>query len=97
MLTAKQKQLLDFIIDYGTEHGHAPRYIEMMEGIGLKAKSGVTRLIHALEERGFIRRPFGRNGGVQVIRTRATMPPTHFVWDWTSQSLKPREEGSTHK
>ena len=56
MLTAKQRELLLFIDGRLKEGGISPSFDEMREALDLKSKSGVHRLISALEERGFIRR-----------------------------------------
>ena len=56
MLTAKQRELLLFIDARLNEGGISPSFDEMREALDLKSKSGVHRLISALEERGFIRR-----------------------------------------
>ena len=56
MLTAKQRELLLFIDNRLKESGISPSFDEMREALDLKSKSGVHRLISALEERGFIRR-----------------------------------------
>ena len=56
MLTAKQHELLRFIHERLEETGISPSFEEMKEALDLKSKSGVHRLISALEERGFIRR-----------------------------------------
>ena len=56
MLTQKQKDLLMFINDRLNETGVPPSFDEMKDALSLKSKSGIHRLITALEERGFIRR-----------------------------------------
>ena len=56
MLTSKQQELLLFIRDRLGRDGISPSFDEMREALQLKSKSGVHRLISALEERGFIRR-----------------------------------------
>jgi repressor LexA len=56
MLTAKQHELLLFIQRKLEETGISPSFEEMKDALDLKSKSGVHRLISALEERGFIRR-----------------------------------------
>ena len=56
MLTAKQHELIQFIQTRLEETGISPSFEEMKEALDLKSKSGVHRLISALEERGFIRR-----------------------------------------
>ena len=56
MLTHKQRELLNFIEERVKKDGVAPSFDEMREAVNLKSKSGIHRLITALEERGFIRR-----------------------------------------
>ena len=56
MLTKKQNELLIYIHQNLRETGVAPSYEEMKEALDLRSKSGIHRLINALEERGFIRR-----------------------------------------
>lgn len=68
MLTAKQKQLLDFLIAYLGEHKRAPSFEEMKAALGLSSKSGVHRLIAALEERKYIIRLQNRARAIEVIR-----------------------------
>ena len=55
MLTAKQKKLFDFIEAELSEKGISPSYDEMAVALELKSKSGVHRLVKALEQRGYIR------------------------------------------
>jgi SOS-response transcriptional repressor LexA len=55
-LTKRQSMTLDFIRAFDRQHGYAPSYREIADAIGLKGRSGVHRLIVALEERGFITR-----------------------------------------
>lgn len=56
-LTARQQELLRFIQGYVVEHkGVPPSYEEMTFGIGVASKSGISRLVNGLEERGFVRR-----------------------------------------
>ena len=56
MLTNKQYELLIYINECLREHGVSPSFDEMKDALDLKSKSGIHRLINALEERGFIRR-----------------------------------------
>jgi repressor LexA len=56
MLTSKQHELLQFITERLTTTGVSPSFDEMAEAVNLKSKSGIYRLVCALEERGFIRR-----------------------------------------
>ena len=68
MLTRKQHELLIFIQNRLEESGISPSFEEMKEALDLKSKSGVHRLISALEERGFIRRLPNRARALEVIR-----------------------------
>lgn len=69
MLTRKQLELLTFIAGHVNETGTAPSFEEMKEALNLRSKSGIHRLITALEERGFIRRHPHRARAVEVLRT----------------------------
>ncbi len=68
MLTAKQHELIRFIQQKLEETGISPSFEEMKEALDLKSKSGVHRLISALEERGFIRRLPNRARALEVIK-----------------------------
>ena len=68
MLTRKQHELLCFINDRLAESGVSPSFEEMKEALALKSKSGVHRLISALEERNFIRRLPNRARALEVLR-----------------------------
>ena len=68
MLTAKQHELLNFIHDRLSATGVSPSFDEMREALDLKSKSGVHRLISALEERKFIRRLPNRARALEVVR-----------------------------
>ena len=68
MLTAKQHELLRFIQRKLEETGISPSFEEMKEALDLKSKSGVHRLISALEERGFLRRLPNRARALEVLR-----------------------------
>jgi len=72
MLTRKQHELLLYIHQRLGETGVSPSFEEMKEALDLKSKSGVHRLISALEERGFIRRLPNRARALEVLR----MPET---------------------
>ena len=77
MLTQKQKELLLFIHDRLQQEGVPPSFDEMKEALDLKSKSGIHRLITALEERGFIRRLPHRARALEVIKLpeNQTEPP----------------------
>jgi repressor LexA len=68
MLTKKQHELLQFIDDRIKTTGVSPSFDEMKEALDLKSKSGIHRLITALEERGFIRRLPNRARALEVLR-----------------------------
>jgi repressor LexA len=68
MLTAKQKDLLQFINQRLNESGVPPSFDEMKEALDLKSKSGIHRLITALEERGFIRRLPHRARALEIVK-----------------------------
>ena len=68
MLTAKQHELIRFIQQRLEETGISPSFEEMKEALDLKSKSGVHRLISALEERGFLRRLPNRAGALEVLK-----------------------------
>lgn len=68
MLTAKQHELLHFIQQRLDATGISPSFEEMKEALGLKSKSGIHRLISALEERGFLRRLPNRARALDVVK-----------------------------
>ena len=73
MLTAKQRELLLFIDQRLKRDGISPSFDEMRKALELKSKSGVHRLISALEERGFIRRLPNRARAIEVIKLPDSM------------------------
>ena len=72
MLTKKQKNLLLFINKKLRASGVSPSYEEMKQSLSLKSKSGIHRLISALEERGFIRRLPHKARALEVIKLPET-------------------------
>ena len=68
MLTRKQQELLSFIDDRLRTDGVSPSFEEMKDALQLRSKSGVHRLINALEERSFIRRLPNRARALEVLR-----------------------------
>jgi len=68
MLTRKQHELICFINDSLADTGVSPSFEEMKEALALKSKSGVHRLITALEERGFLRRLANRARALEVLK-----------------------------
>lgn len=68
MLTKKQHELICFIADRLADTGVSPSFEEMKDALDLKSKSGVHRLISALEERGFLRRLPNRARALEVVK-----------------------------
>ncbi len=92
MLTAQQQALLSFIHDRLNATGVSPSFDEMKAALKLKSKSGIHRLVSALEERGFIRRLPNRARAVEVIRLpqpplSALKPPARALKVMTSNPL----------
>jgi repressor LexA len=79
MLTRKQNELLRFIHERMREAGVPPSFDEMKEALDLKSKSGIHRLITALEERGFIRRMPNRARALEVIKLPEPMGRPRFT------------------
>jgi repressor LexA len=73
MLTRKQLELLDFINKRVARDGVPPSFDEMKEALSLRSKSGIHRLITALEERGFIRRLAHRARAIEIIKLPETL------------------------
>ena len=76
MLTRKQHELLMFIHERMKEAGIPPSFDEMKDALDLRSKSGIHRLITALEERGFIRRLPNRARALEVIKLPDSMNPS---------------------
>ena len=75
MLTRKQSDLLRFIHERLKETGVPPSFDEMKDALDLRSKSGIHRLITALEERGFIRRLPNRARALEVLRLPESATP----------------------
>ena len=73
MLTKKQLELLLFIDGHLKKHGTAPSFEEMKMAVNLKSKSGIHRLVTALEERGFLRRLPHRARALEITK----LPSSH--------------------
>jgi len=76
MLTRKQMELLEFIRKRVSEEGVPPSFDEMKEAMDLRSKSGIHRLITALEERGFIRRLAHRARAIDIVKLPEVMERT---------------------
>jgi repressor LexA len=79
MLTRKQLELLDFIQKRLDRDGIPPSFDEMKEALDLRSKSGIHRLITALEERGFIRRLAHRARAIEILRLPDAMARPGFA------------------
>lgn len=78
MLTRKQLELLDFIRVRMAEDGVPPSFDEMKDALDLRSKSGIHRLITALEERGFIRRLAHRARAIEILKLPEAMERPGF-------------------
>ncbi|PZR00010.1 MAG: repressor LexA [Cereibacter sphaeroides] len=78
MLTRKQLELLDFIRTRMDVDGVPPSFDEMKEALDLRSKSGIHRLITALEERGFIRRLAHRARAIEIVKLPEAMERAGF-------------------
>ena len=76
MLTRKQYELLMFVHERLKESGIPPSFDEMKDALDLRSKSGIHRLIKALEERGFIKRLPNRARAIEVIRLPESIQPS---------------------
>ena len=79
MLTKKQKELLDYITVVNKKFGISPSYDEMKDKLKLKSKSGIHRIISALEERGFIRKLANKARAIEIIQNNKNVSPTNEV------------------
>ena len=88
MLTKKQKNLLLFINKKLRSSGVSPSYEEMKESLHLKSKSGIHRLISALEERGFIRRLPHKARALEVIKLPETASANDIYNNFSPSVIK---------
>ena len=85
-LTRRQRNLLDFIKSYAAENnGVPPSFDEMKDALDLRSKSGIHRLITALEERGLIVRLHNRARSIEIVdntpaSTLSFIPENHRIW-----------------
>ena len=68
MLTFQQEKLLKFIIEYQKNNNVTPSFDEMKDGLDLKSKSGIHRIVSALEERGYIKKLNNRARAIEIIK-----------------------------
>ncbi len=81
MLTRKQYELLVYIDKHLKQTGFSPSFEEMKEALSLKSKSGIHRLISALEERGYLGRRHHRARALEVLRLPDNMEPRALIAD----------------
>jgi len=99
MLTKKQKNLLLFINKKLRSSGVSPSYEEMKHSLNLKSKSGIHRLISALEERGFIKRLAHKARALEVIKLPETASANDIYNSFSPSVIKGGldDSSSTHK
>ena len=89
MLTQKQLDLLEFIQKRLSKNGVPPSFDEMKEALNLRSKSGIHRLITALEERGFIKRLANRARAIEIVKM-----PNSSEFQSTTLSVMPSSAGT---
>jgi repressor LexA len=89
MLTRKQHELLIFIDRHLKTSGYSPSFDEMKEALNLRSKSGIHRLISALEERGFLSRRHHQARALEVLRLPGDLGPTMAVVGGQSAAPRP--------
>jgi repressor LexA len=96
MLTRKQHELLIFINGHLKATGFSPSFEEMKDALELKSKSGIHRLISALEERGFLRRRHHRARALEVVRMpdEVSAGPSPLAAAVAGSTLEPRVEAA---
>merc|ERR1712202_73200 len=97
MLTKKQKNLLLYINKKIRSTGVSPSYEEMKNSLNLKSKSGIHRLITALEERGFIRRLAHKARALQVLKLPETASANDIYNSFSPSVIKGGLDNSNQK
>ena len=72
-LTKRQKQLLDYLTDYNSEHGYAPTLAEVGQYFGLSSLATVHKHLHNLEQKGFIKRQHNHSRALEVDGRRGNV------------------------
>ena len=88
MLTRKQLDLLNYINKHLNKDGIPPSFDEMKEALDLRSKSGIHRLITALEERGFIRRLAHRARAIEIVKLPDSLETNNKVTKLSRDSTK---------
>lgn len=65
-LTPRQKEVLDFLVQFSDEHGYAPSFEEIASGVGLASLATVHKHITALEQKGYLRRRFNESRSIEI-------------------------------
>ena len=97
MLTRKQFELLRFINERLKESGMPPSFDEMKDALDLRSKSGIHRLITALEERGFIRRLPNRARAIEVIKLPDQSRPGHGTARFHAERHRGHARAGAHR
>ena len=101
MLTRKQLDLLNYINKHFNKDGIPPSFDEMKEALDLRSKSGIHRLITALEERGFIRRLAHRARAIEIVKLPGSLETNNKVAKLNANfskdsSIKPETDTTHH-
>lgn len=83
MLTQKQAELLAFIQTFDAINGYSPSFAEMQAGMNISSKSGIHRLLAALEERCYIQRMHNRKRAIRII----DWPDRHQISTYSDAAL----------
>jgi repressor LexA len=73
-LTRRQKQVLDFLVNFINKHGYSPSFEEIGESLGLSSLATVHKHMETLERKGFIRRGYNRSRSVEVVAVPGSVP-----------------------
>lgn len=72
-LTPKQKQTLDFVVDFTKDNGYSPSFIEIAKGIEVASISRVHTLITALKDRGYVATRAGGRRTIEILRSKPSL------------------------
>ena len=97
MLTKKQKELFVYLSDYISSNDISPSFEEMKNAVNLKSKSGIHRLISALEERGFIKRLAHKARALEVVKLPETASANDIYNSFSPSVIKGGLDESTAK
>ena len=97
-MTRQQKRLLEFLKSHVRDRGSPPTFDEMKDALGLKSKSGIHRILTALEERGYIQRLPNRARAINIVDQELAdsimfLPANHrqfLIWYASKHNTTPR-------